>query len=144
VMLLLVAAVIVVLLLGAVVYAAIWRKRPQQLKTLYYQQKWSELQKLLHDKTRWPEAILSADKLLETALKKRHVQGRTVGERLVKAQHLFTDNDSVWFGHKLRNRIDADPKTKLKETEVKQALLGIRRALKDVGALPNGKSTDSK
>ncbi|HSW99591.1 MAG TPA: hypothetical protein VLH38_00995 [Patescibacteria group bacterium] len=134
----------VLLALLAAAYFLFWRKRPQQLKTDYYQKKWLELQGLLRDKSKWSEAILDADKLLEMALKKKHIQGHTMGERLVKAQRLFTDNDSVWFGHKLRNRIDADPKTKLKETEVKQALLGIRRALKDVGALPNGQSTDSK
>jgi hypothetical protein len=42
----------------------------------------------------------------------------------------------VWFGHKLRNKIETDPDMKLKEDDVKGALLGIRRALKDIGALP--------
>jgi hypothetical protein len=135
------AAVILIL---AVVVAVFYRRRPQPLKTEYYQTKWKELQDLLHDKTKWAEAILDADRLLETALKKKHIKGRSMGERLVKAQRLFTDNDSVWFGHKLRNKIDSDPTTKLKETEVKQALLGIRQALKDVGALPNGQPTSSK
>jgi hypothetical protein len=60
-----------------------------------------------------------------------------MGERMVKAQRLFTDNDGVWFAHKLRNKIDADPTIKLKESEVKQALVGFRQALKDLGALPN-------
>jgi hypothetical protein len=133
----------VILILAAVV-AVFYRRRPQPLKTEYYQTKWKELQDLLHDKTKWAEAILDADRLLETALKKKHIKGRSMGERLVKAQRLFTDNDSVWFGHKLRNKIDSDPATKLKETEVKQALLGIRQALKDVGALPNGQPTSSK
>jgi len=54
---------------------------------------------------------------------------------LVKAQRLFSDNDGVWFGHKLRARIDADPVAKLKESEVKQALIGIRQGLKDLGAM---------
>jgi hypothetical protein len=59
-----------------------------------------------------------------------------MGERLVKAQRLLTDNDGVWFGHKLRNRIEEGENVKLKETEVKDALMGIRQALKDLGALP--------
>ncbi len=59
-----------------------------------------------------------------------------MGERLVQAQHLLSDNDGVWFGHKLRAKIETDPAAKLKEKEVKSALVGIRQALKDLGALP--------
>jgi hypothetical protein len=122
-----------------------WRRcRPQPLNPDFFQEQWHELQGLLRDKAQWPQAILSADKLLETALKRRRIRGRTMGERLVKAQRIFTDNDGVWFGHKLRNRIDTDPATKLKESEVKQALLGIRQALKDVGALPDAKPRSTK
>jgi hypothetical protein len=57
----------------------------------------------------------------------------------VKVQRVLSSNDSVWYGHKLRNKIEAEPKTRLREQEVKNALVGIRQALKDIGALPNGK-----
>ncbi|HSX31671.1 MAG TPA: hypothetical protein VLF43_00265 [Candidatus Saccharimonadales bacterium] len=113
-----------------------WRNMPRKsLKTEQFQAKWKDLQKLCSDKARWSEAILSADTLLDEALKKKRIRGRTMGERMVKAQRLFSDNDSVWFGHKLRSKIDADPTTKLKQSDVKQALTGIRQALKDIGAL---------
>lgn len=135
---------VVVLLAAGAVGVWLWRCRKQPLNTDFFQEQWKVLQGLLRDKAKWPEAIANADKLLETALKRKRIRGHTMGERLVKAQRLFTDNDSVWFGHKLRNRIDADPAAKLKETEVKQALLGIRQALKDVGALPDAKSRNSK
>lgn len=137
-----IAAVLLALLSGGFIW---YRKRqPKPLDVAFFQDKWKSLQGLLRDKTKWSQAVCDADKLLETALKKKHIRGRTMGERLVKAQRIFTDNDSLWFGHKLRNKLDGDPKTKLKETEVKQALLGFRQALKDVGALPNGQSTNSK
>lgn len=143
---------LILIILGVVVLAAasfvgftLWRKRPQELKaTEYYEGQWKELQGLLKDKAQWANAITTADKLLDAALKKRHIRGRSMGERLVKAQRLFSDNDSLWFGHKLRNRIDADPTVKLKEPEVKQALLGIRQALKDVGALPDASARNQK
>jgi hypothetical protein len=122
----------------------VWRRRPRTLKMDYFQEQWQILQKLLSDKTKWSEAIVDADRLLDAALKKRRFKGHSMGERLVKAQRMFTDNDGVWFGHKLRNKIDADPTVKLKETEVKQALVGIRQGLKDIGALPNGQSGNSK
>ncbi len=112
------------------------RSRPRKkLKTEPFQAKWHDLQKLCSDKARWAEAVLCADTLLDEALKKKRIRGRTMGERMVKAQRMFSDNDSVWFGHKLRSRIDADPTAKLKQSEVKQALTGIRQALKDIGAL---------
>jgi hypothetical protein len=115
----------------------LWRRfRPVRLNIEHFQKQWRELQKLLKNKEQWAMAILDADKLLDSALKKKHIKGHSMGERLVKAQRLFTDNDSLWFGHKLRNKIDADPTIKLKEAEVKQALVGLRQALKDLGALP--------
>jgi heme A synthase len=126
------AVLLVVLVLAVFVWL---KRRPKQLKTDYFQEHWLELQKRLRDKAQWGEAVLEADNLLDEALRKRRIRGRNMGERLVKAQRLFTDNDALWFGHKLRSKIDGDPTTKLKETEVKQALIGIRQALKDLGAL---------
>lgn len=125
---------VVVVLIAAVIL--VWlKRRPKQLNVDYFQERWQELQKRLRDKTQWGEAVLEADNLLDEALKKKRIKGRNMGERLVKAQRSFSDNDALWFGHKLRSKIDGDPTTKLKESEVKQALIGIRQALKDLGAL---------
>lgn len=135
--------------LGIIVIAVIiwvvfrWIRR-RKMNNEYFQQKWTELQQLCRDKATWPQAITSADNLLEEALQKTRVKGKTVGERMVKAQRTFTDNDAVWFGHKLRNKIDSDPETKLKESDVKQALIGIRQALKDLGVLINTASKKEK
>ncbi|HJQ08483.1 MAG TPA: hypothetical protein VJ836_03300 [Candidatus Saccharimonadales bacterium] len=132
-------AVVVAILAGAAGWFLWWWRRPVQLKVDYFQEQWKELQKRLRDKTNWPEAIIKADQLLDQALRKKRISGRNMGERLVKAQRLFTDNDGVWFGHKLRGQVEHDPAFKLKESDVKQALVGIRQALKDVGALQNDK-----
>ncbi|HSX34824.1 MAG TPA: hypothetical protein VLF62_04230 [Candidatus Saccharimonadales bacterium] len=139
--LIVVAAVVLALGAGGFFF---WRRRPQPLDPSFFQSQWKQLQQLLRDKAQWSKAVLDADELLETALKKKRIRGHTMGERLVRAQRLFTDNDSVWFGHKLRNKIDTEPQTKLKEAEVKQALVGIRQALKDVGALPDAQSRNQK
>lgn len=132
------------LIVAGLVAVVLWRRRPKALDAEFFQEQWQQLQKQLRDKTKWTDAIVEADKLLDMALKKKRFKGRSMGERLVRAQRLFTDNDGVWFGHKLRNKIDTDPTVKLKETEVKQALVGIRQGLKDIGALPNGQSGNSK
>jgi hypothetical protein len=131
-----VAGVLVVVSL-IIIIVAWWRRRMRPIKVEPFKQKWAELQKLCRSKTTWAEAVINADNLLGEALKKKHIRGHNMGERMVKAQRLFTDNDGVWFAHKLRNKIDADPTIKLKESEVKQALVGFRQALKDLGALPN-------
>jgi len=135
---------VIVVVAAVVVGFLFWRRRPRTLKMDHFQDQWRALQQLLRDKTKWADAIVEADKLLDAALKKKKFKGHSMGERLVKAQRMFTDNDGVWFGHKLRNKIDADPTVKLKEAEVKQALVGIRQGLKDIGALPNGQSGNTK
>jgi hypothetical protein len=129
-----VTIITVVALLAVVFGASFLRFRPRSLNTAYYQKKWQEAQNLCKDKTTWPLAIINADKLLDEVLKKRHYKGKTMGERLVSAQRMLTNNDGVWFGHKLRNRV-VHEETKLREGDVKKALVGLRQALKDLGAL---------
>ena len=124
-----------ILLVLVVVAGWFFRRRPRTLNTEYYEQKWQHLQKLLKDSTTWPLAIIDADKLLDQALKQRRYKGKTMGERLVAAQRDIQYNDDVWFGHKLRNKLVHEHDIKLKQRDVRDALLGIKRALKDLGAL---------
>lgn len=103
---------------------------------------WRALQIMCRDKEQWAKALLGADKLLDRALKKRRFKGKTMGERLVAAQRLFNDNDDVWFAHNLAKKVKTDADVKLKESDVKDALLGFRDALKDIGALQFAKKDD--
>lgn len=125
-------AVLLLLVLGS---GWLLRRRPRKLNVERYQQKWQAAQKFCADKSTWPLAIIDADKLLDDALKKSHYKGKTMGERLVSAQHDIKDNDGVWYGHKLRNRLVHESDVKLKQRDVQDALVGIRSALKDLGAL---------
>ncbi len=124
-----------ILLVVLVAVAGVLSKRGRKLNTAYYEKKWQELQKLLKDSATWPLAIIDADKLLDRALKDCRYKGKTMGERLVAAQRDIKYNDDVWFGHKLRNKLVHENDIKLKERDVKDALLGIKAALKDLGAL---------
>ncbi len=124
----------------AVALFFVWRRRARPLKSVYFQEKWNDIQKLCGHKENWPQVVHQADALLDEALKKCRARGRSMGERLVSVQRKLTDNDGAWFGHKLRNKLEADPSTKLKEVDVKDALIGIRQALKDLGALPGGQT----
>ena len=132
---------IVVGLLGVL---AIVLRIPKKLKADYFVTRWKELQSFCKDKTTWPQALADADKLLDRALKKRKFKGRSMGERMVAAQRTFTDNDAIWFAHNLAKKVHAkDPKFRLKESDVRSALVGYRQALRDIGALPNGESRDA-
>lgn len=125
---------VLVLLVLVVFGAGAAKRRPKQLNSTYFQAKWQEAQKFCKDKASWPLAVINADKLLDEALKKRRFKGKTMGERMVAAQRDLSDNDGVWFAHKLRNRLVHEADVKLKEADVKKALIGIRQALKDLGA----------
>ena len=112
------------------------KKLPRRsLNQQYFQNKWLEL--LARVKT--PEgmilAIIDADKLLDEALRKKGFSGKTMGERLVAAQRSLSDNDAVWYAHKLRNRIVHEPDVKLKKNEAQNALGGFKKGLHDLGAL---------
>lgn len=104
---------------------------------------WREIQDMYKEATAWREALVSADKLLDKALKKRRFKGKTMGERLVAAQRLITDNDDIWDAHNLVKKMINQPEAKIKESDVKEALISFREALKDVGALPRGDKRSS-
>lgn len=120
---------------GAIILALMTRRRKKPLNTSYFAERWTEAQKLCRSKDTWPLAIINADSLLDEALKKSGYKGKTMGERMVAAQRDFSDNDGVWYGHKLRNKLVHEADVKLKEVDVKDALVGIRQALRDLGAL---------
>jgi hypothetical protein len=128
---------IAIIVFGVVVLAIVSRlarRRPHLLDQQYFSLKWMEL--LARVKT--PEgmmlAIIDADKLLDEALKRRHFKGKTMGERLVSAQRMLSDNDTVWYAHKLRNRLVHEPNVRLKKNEAKNALAGFKQGLHDLGA----------
>lgn len=128
--------VAIVILLVIIFGIGFLQRRPKQLNVTHFADRWKELQKLLASKETWPLAIIDADKLLDEALKKSHFKGKSMGERLVSAQRDLTNNDGVWFGHKLRNQLVHEANFKLKKKQVQDALVGLRQALKDLGALP--------
>ncbi len=103
---------------------------------------WKEVQAKLSDKSLWTQALIDADRLLDKALKKRRFRGKSMGERLVNAQRFITDNDDIWDAHNLVKKLIAAPDSvRLKDNDVKEALISFREALKDIGALPKREET---
>lgn len=131
-----VALIVAVLAVVAILsFATYFMSRPRRLDIEYFNMRWLEAQKLCNSKDTWPLAVINADRLVDEALRKRHFKGKTMGERLVAAQKTFSDNDGLWHGHKLRNRLVHEDVASLKEADVRKALVGFRQALKDLGAI---------
>ena len=129
---------VIIIVFGVIVLALIsrfGRHIPHKLNQEYYQRKWQELLDRVKTSDGMVLAVIDADKLLDEALKKRGFKGKTMGERLVSAQRSISDNDSVWYAHKLRNRLVHEPDVNLKKKEAQNALGGFRKGLKDLGAL---------
>lgn len=130
---LVVSVLAVVVAIGLVVWLV--RRLPRRLNQAYFQKRWLELLGQVKSSEGMAQAVIDADKLLDEALKKRKYRGKTMGGRLVSAQRIFTDNDAIWYAHKLRNKLTHQEIAKLKQSEAKQALAGLRQALKDLGAI---------
>lgn len=131
----LIAVAILFILLVLLGSALLLRQKSYKLDKAKFRARWQEVQGLCRKSETWPLAVINADKLLDEALKKTHCRGRTMGERLVFAQRRLSDNDGVWFGHKLRNKIVHEEVPHLQQRDVQMALQGLRQALKDLGAL---------
>lgn len=123
---------IVVAVVGLLVLIRFLRRRTSPHK---YMEKWQDLQRFCASKETWPLAIITADKLLDEALKNKRLKGKSMGERLVSAQRMLSDNDGVWFSHNLAKKLIDEAAIRLNQTDVKKSLLGVRQALKDLGVL---------
>lgn len=126
------------IIFGAIVLfvlSRLGRRFVRPMNKEYFDKRWSEL--LLRVKTTdgMILAVVDADKLLDEALRRRGYKGKTMGERLVAAQRDLSSNDSVWYAHKLRNRLVHEPDVRLRKNEAKNALEGFKQGLKDLGAL---------
>lgn len=131
--LLTIVAILLFVFAGVVVVMRFVLKR--RVNKPKYKARWQELQKFLANRETWPLAVISADKLLDEALRRRRFKGRSMGERLVSAQRTFSDNDGVWFAHNLSKKLADENSVRLRQVDVKKSLVGIRQALRDLGVL---------
>ena len=129
----LVIAIVAGVTVLAIVLLLLIRRR--RVNPNVFKEKWQDLQRFCSGKETWPLAIISADKLLDEALKKKRVKGKSMGERLVAVQRILTDNDSVWFSHNLAKKLIDDSVSRLTQADVKKSLVGVRQALRDLGVM---------
>ncbi len=127
----------VVIVLFALAILAIGKlaKRKSGLDQAEFMRRWKDIQTLIGTPEGTKMAIIEADNLVDEALKQLRVSGKTMGERLVSARKMFSDNDAIWMAHKLRNKIVHESNTRVQPRQLKDAIVGFRKALKDLGAL---------
>lgn len=130
---------IVVVFIGVIAY---FKVRNRQVNKVYFQKRWTKLEQLCIDQKSWCQVVIDADNLLNEALKKKHYKGKTTGERLVSAQRQLSSNHTVWYGHKLRTKIEEKELKKISKKDAKVALSGFHKALKDIGVISS--ASDAK
>lgn len=128
-----------VILLGGLflVIVSMGKKGIKHLNVEYYRAKCLEIEHQLkrEDAYSYSISVLNADKLVDQALRERGIGGQTMGERMKNSAQLFSDRNSIWTAHKLRNRISHEVDTHVSYQEALYALAAFRKALKDLGAI---------
>jgi len=76
-------------------------------------------------------AIMDADNLLDHTLTKLGLKGN-LGTKLKKSPHLFSDINSLWTAHKVRNNIAHQINYKIDERTYKKTMLAFKQAFKDL------------
>lgn len=130
---LVVGAAIIVLV--AVAYL-IYRQNFQKKRLL---KRWNSLMKLASKKNKWSEFAIEADRLIIDSLKFKHFKGHSAGEKIVSAQHVFSNNDDVWFCHKLASQILNDKIMVEDKATVLRLIHSCRQSLIDLDLLKDEK-----
>ncbi len=102
-----------------------------------YQVAWLKIENSLSrdNKASYAAAVIEADKLLDKAMNEMGVLGKTMGERLKKVGSRFSELNSVWYAHKLRNQIAHEHGFEISYNQAVHALSTFKKALKDLGAI---------
>jgi hypothetical protein len=127
-----------VLIVGGLLFTLLTMRRgPKLLDVDKYRTRWMSIeQQLKRDElSTYHLAIINADKLLDQALQERDFRGQTMAERMKNAKSTWSNANSVWSAHKLRNKIAHEPDAKVGFDEARRALVGYKQGLKDVGAI---------
>ncbi len=130
---------IAIVLVGIMVFVAIslTSKKRYSFEKEEYQADWLHIENSLikENPATYPTAIIEADKLLDKALLEMGTPGKTMGDRLKKAGDYFTQVNSVWHAHKIRNQIAHEHGFKVEYLQAKRALASFKQALKDLEAI---------
>lgn len=129
-------ASVIVIGVALITFMALTKKSFRSLDKAAYQNRWLQIEQSVGSDTGSMQfAVLQADKLLDKALKERGYAGQTMAERMSSAKSSFSNTESIWVAHKLRNRIAHEDAIQMNNRLTSQALNSFKKALKDLGAL---------
>lgn len=130
---------IAIVIVGIMVFIAIsiTSKRRYSFDKEDYQTDWLKIENSLDrdNKQSYNSAVIDADKLLDKALNEMGLPGKTMGERMKRAGGYFSQVNSVWYAHKIRNQIAHEHGFSVDYNQAKHALASFKQALKDLGAI---------
>lgn len=130
---------IAIILVGILVFVAIWltSHRTHDFDKEAYQADFLQVENTLNkdNKLSYNAVLIEADKLLDKAMMEMGIPGKTMGERLKRSGDKFSQLNSVWYAHKLRNQIAHERGFSVEFTQARHALSTYRQALKDLGAI---------
>ncbi|MBQ3352303.1 hypothetical protein IJG91_01395 [Candidatus Saccharibacteria bacterium] len=130
---------IAIVIVGIMVFVAvsITSKRRYSFDKEEYQTAWLKIENSLtkDNKQSYNVVVIDADKLLDKALNEMGMPGKTMGERMKRAGGYFSQVNSVWYAHKIRNQIAHEHGFSVDYNQAKHALASFKQALKDLGAI---------
>lgn len=128
-----------ILIVAGLLFAVIGltKKGGRNLNVEKYRMRWLQIEQQLKkdEPSSYHLVVLNADKLLDQALRERGIRGTTMGERMKNLKDTWTNANSVWTAHKLRNQIAHETDVNVSYDDARRALAGFKQALKDVGAI---------
>lgn len=131
--------VFAIIIVAVLVFVAILLtgKRGHHFNTEFYQSKFLEIeQRLKQDNpATYAMTIINGDKLLDKAMIEIGIPGKTMGDRLKRGGERFSNLNSVWRAHKLRNAIAHETDLEVSHKQAANALAIYKQALKDLGAI---------
>ena len=128
-----------IVLVGILVFVAIWftGHRTHSFDVEQYQTDFLAIENKLRRENQlsYNAVVIEADRLLDKALMELGLPGKTMGDRLKRSGERFSELNSVWYAHKLRNKIAHEHNFNLEYNQSKHALATYKQALKDLGAI---------
>jgi hypothetical protein len=130
---------VAVLLVGVVLFVlmSLTRRGRYGLNQEKYRVAWLKIESSLdkNNPMTFQMAIMSADKLLDQAMRESGLGGETMADRLKVAKSKFSDVNKIWAVHKLRNRIVHEPDVSLNIVTAKRAMAVYKKSLKELGSI---------
>jgi len=83
----------------------------------------------------WRMAVIEADKLMDSALKRTFTRGETMGERLKVAVFKNPKIRKVWEAHSLRNDLVHESDRRITRSEAERAVKLFEEGMKDLKIL---------